>query len=459
MNEIKHFSLTPAQEALVIAQKYSAPFQKSLNTLGTSYFTNEKFDRELLKKAIRIAYQKQECLNMRLVRSGKKIVQYVAEYEEPSIGELDFSEKTPEEQRKKLESLARRNITKFNKPLSRIYFVRTCDGKEGWYFTVSHLCMDAVAIFAFYTYLQALYTSLKNGTPPPKDPAPYADTVKKELEYTGSDEEKRDEEFWSKYYESKNEPCFASINGNGPLEKQRKKDKDPNARAVARIMFDTRAKHQFCVMPKELVAKCENYCRKNSVSMQALIYAAQLTYLYAVTGIANTAIVATCARRAKLTEKSCGGSRIHFVPYFGQLTPEESFVQAAVNVYADQCSLFKHCNINPTVNISRPNIIYNRSLLAAHASMCITYQPMRLNLSDGKTMEFTWYSNGAAAQALYMTIVDGNGTGELHFYYEYQIKRHTAQEIIKSHNGILKILENAVDDESVTVQQLSDMIK
>ena len=58
------------------------------------------FDEEILKKAIRTAYQKQEVMRLRLVKINKETLQYIEDYEDPEINVVDFSKKTKEDENK-----------------------------------------------------------------------------------------------------------------------------------------------------------------------------------------------------------------------------------------------------------------------------------------------------------------------------------------------------------------------
>ncbi len=451
------YSLTPAQKSLIFSQKFS--ILKTVNTIGTSFFIDIDYDVDLLKRAICIAYEKQECVRMRLEKVNKEVCQYIYPYSVPEIGDLDFRGKSKEQQEAKLEKLTKVNLSKCGKPMNKIYVVHTHDNLHGIYMAVSHIAMDSIAIFNFYIYIHNIYLSLKDRTPLPKDPAPYIQQIEKELKYLDSEQYKADIKFWEDFYTSRPEPCFASIKGNALIEKERAKQKDPDWPTATVFTFDSRGKHCICLMPKDLVDKCEEYCKRNSVTFQSILYAAQMTYDTAMTGFENTCITSTVSRRATLAEKSSGGSRVHFNLYPKQIDASQTFLQAAKEIGADFNLMFKHISAPSQDNMYRMFELHGKKMVTAYHSMSITYQPIRISLPGVERIQMKWYTNGAASNHLYMTVVDGNCTGDLHFYYEYQTKHYTEDDIAKSHNGVMKILEAAVADENATAGQLREIVK
>lgn len=119
--ERKYYDLSPSQNILMYAQNFT--IHKQVNNICTSLLTDTELDFDILKKAVQTAYERNDCLRIRLVKEGKKVRQYFAEYEEPDIGYLDFRGKTMEEMEKKLYKIAGMRITYFKRPLSKVWSV------------------------------------------------------------------------------------------------------------------------------------------------------------------------------------------------------------------------------------------------------------------------------------------------------------------------------------------------
>lgn len=65
-----------------------------------------------------------------------------------------------------------------------------------------------------------------------------------------------------------------------------------------------------------------------------------------------------------------------------------------------------------------------------------------------------WYGNGASGLAVYLTVMDGDDTGGLKFYYEYQTHAVTMETINKLHSYMMKMLEAGVSNDEITVGEL-----
>lgn len=85
------YDLTAAQRILFFAQKHS--LHKELNNISVSVLVDAELDLDTLEQAIKKAYVRNDVLRIRVVKVGKEIKQYFADYEEPEIKFLDFRRK------------------------------------------------------------------------------------------------------------------------------------------------------------------------------------------------------------------------------------------------------------------------------------------------------------------------------------------------------------------------------
>ena len=446
----KYYPLNYSQNLLFYSQKFS--IFKQVNTICTSYLVKMELDEDILKKAIRTAYQKQECMRLKLKKVDKQTVQYIDDYEEPDIHIVDFSKKTKEKEKKFFEKVAHKCFTKYEKNMNAIYIVHSQNGYNGLALAISHLAMDSFAIFAFYKFVLDYYTHYKDGKPAPKDPASYTAVLEKDLSYPNSPQHKKDIEFWEEYHK-KPLPTYTDIRGPKPLlEKTRKKI--PDATYAMTFTFDSRAKHIVLKYEKDLVDKMEAYRASHGVSVQSLITTAMATYISAYNDTDYITLFIAQARRATLAEKTSGGSRIHVFPFRYVYDRNESFEKTVENAYNEQCSIMHHVNINSLEVFAIQGKAYPSKMGSQFHALALTYQPVRISSPNNVESQIMWYPNGTAAQPIYPTIMDGNGTGELHCYYEYKIKLYKPEEIKKAHEGFVKILNMAMDDPNITLGEI-----
>ena len=450
----KYYKLNYSQYMLFFSQKFS--ILKQINTVCTSYLLKMDFDEELLKKAIRTAYQKQEVMRLRITKVNKETVQFIADYEEPMINIADFSNKTKEEEKKYFEKIAHKNFSKYDKNMNAIYIVRSQDGYNGLALAISHISMDSFAVFAFYKLVIEYYMHYKEGTPPPADPASYTAMLEKELNYENTPQYQKDVEYWNEVF-SRPAPTYTDVRGPFLLEKARKKD--PNATYAKTFTFNPFAKHLILKYEKELVDKMEAYRAKYGVSVQSIIAVGMAVYIMAFNDSNDITMFLTYARRATLSEKTAGGCRVHVFPHRQIFDKDGSFVKAVSESYKEQCTTMHHLHFNSLKIFELEEKKYGRPVGAQYNAINLTYQPIRIQSPNNAKFQIMWYSNGTASQPLYPTIMDGNGTGDLHCYYEYKTKCYKPEEIRTAHDGFVKVLSIAMENPEISLNDIIKQIK
>jgi len=206
-----YYDLTSAQNLLSMQQKYT--LYRQCNNICTSVLFDRTLDFEVLKKAIKIAYERNDAFRVRITKDGKKEKQYFADNGLQEIEFLDFSGKTQAEMENKFSAIARKRITYYNKPLSKIYLVKSFDGKTGVCFINSHIMMDSWAVTVFYKDLFEVYEALLAQRDMPKPIASYEKLMQKDLDYPNTPKYKSDYEFWKSDVDT-GEPMYTDANGS-----------------------------------------------------------------------------------------------------------------------------------------------------------------------------------------------------------------------------------------------------
>ena len=75
---------------------------------------------------------------------------------------------------------------------------------------------------------------------------------------------------------------------------------------------------------------------------------------------------------------------------------------------------------------------------------------------DGPAIETRWYSNGAAAQPFYLTVMDGDGTGGLKCYYEYMSNVIQPERVADVHRSMTKVMVEGAKNPDITLKELCD---
>lgn len=453
--ERKYYDLTAAQNILFFSQKYT--IHKQVNNVCTSVLVDKELDLDRLKKAIEIAYDRNDALRIRIVKVDKSMKQYFEDKADSHIEFLDFTGKTQDQMEKKLYKIASKPVTVWGKPLSKTYMIRSYDGRSGLYFVVSHMIMDSWAITTFFKDVFGIYLSLEEGKDLPKPLKSFEKLLIEDLNYKNTKKYKVDREFWEKEFQKDQEPIYTSVNGYNVLEDFRKKKKDSNLRYLGTInLLRTKAKHAVLTFHKELVEKMEAYCLANRVSMQSLVLLAFRSYFSKVNRREKDIFFHTViARRGTLAEKNTGGSRVYFMPFRTIFNEDETFKKACEIINEKQTTIYRHSSIDPLEVMSIWKGIYDLPQIGAYSGASVTFQPVKLVLpGQDIKIESKWYGNGAASQDLYLTVMDGDGTGSLKFYYEYLVHKVPLENIEKLHEYMIKAIEAGIANNEITIGEL-----
>jgi hypothetical protein len=166
------------------------------------------------------------------------------------------------------------------------------------------------------------------------------------------------------------------------------------------------------------------------------------------------------ARRATIHEKRTGGTRVLALRLRTILPEDCTLMDALKQIQERQSLVYRHADIDfLEVGSIVQNAYYKGDQMGSHLSVSMTFQPFRLELSDGTKLRTLWYGNGAASQGMYLTIMDGDGTGALRCYYEYKTAVFKKETVRAFHNEIINVIMAAVENKDITIGELLDVNK
>lgn len=453
--EKNYYKLTPAQELLVRSQKFTV--HKQVNNICTSLLLDKELDINLLKEAIRLEYERNDSLRIRVTKVGSELMQYISDTGFQEIGMLDFTGKTQEFQEDKLHSLASKPITKHDQPLSKVYIMKSYDGKTGLFFAVSHMVLDSWGITIFYKDVLALYDALERGGEMPKPLAPYENLLKRDLEYINTPQYQKDKEFWGEFLYS-TEPIYTDINGRQVLEKYRLKNKKPDIRYGQIFTLYTKSKNKMLWIPKEVVDRIQEYCTTHNCSMQSHFLLAYRNYLAKVNDREKDIFFQTSiARRGTLEQKNTGGSLVMSLPFRAVLEEDMTVREALADIEEKKVMMYRHSEMNPGELLSMVKEKFNTPQIGTYFSVLFTFQPVQLTTLDGTRIYSNWYGNGTFPLPLYLTVMDGDGTGGMKCYYEYQTKIISEETLDKLHSYMINSMLAGVENDQHTIGEMLDL--
>ncbi len=449
--ENKYYPLTPAQMTLFYAQKYS--LLKSSNTICISCFFKRDFDMKILKESMLELFKRHECLQIRIKQKTKtEVLQYI-DKTPPIVKFLDFSSKTEKSQENAISKFARRNYTKFGKPMFEIALARSYDGFPGFIFAVSHVIMDSHAIFMFLHDLYNVYTALENGTALPKPPASYISVLEKDMQYKNTPAYQNDLKFWVEQF-SLPEPTYTDTLGTSVLENYRKKKKDPSIKYAAHLDLLSRGRHSVHIIPAEEVKKLTDYCLEKHISLQCLFISALYMFLSKRNnGIDDIVINTLNSRRGSLMEKTCGGTRVHVHNCRMNVPCGEKFSEFVIDVFENLMQTYKHMHFSPLEAMGLRRKMYNLPMGATYGLSAITVQAIAFpnNFVDFRAK---WHSNGVSTNPFYLSVMNMDKSGDLHCYYEYRTKYYSEELIASIHKYIMYIINKGMSSDDITIEEI-----
>ncbi|OUP66435.1 peptide synthetase [Drancourtella sp. An177] len=459
----KVYSLTAAQRLHFFYQKY-CPKKQVLN-IGTSLTIGTELDWEVLRQSIYKAYERCESMRLRFAQDKEgTCYQYVVDREEREIEFVDFSGKTMEEAEDIMKTWSSVPFKRNDSPMNRIVMIHMPDGFNGIYLLVDHMTMDAQSLICFMKDIIEIYCNAKyEGVPYPKDMTSYIEQLEKDLAYeAGCKAKERDEAFFKGLIEH-SEPMFNGIEGPQVLEEAREKYKDPDLRAATYLSQSVDSTVDVFHLEEEPTKRLMDFCEKYHVSLVCLLMMGLRTYLQKMNGNDDVSINTTIARRATVKEKKCGGTRIHTFPFRTVIPEEKTFLEGIYEIRDCQNAMFMHANYDSVDFFARRGKCYPHPDGLTYEPISLTYQPMTLQekgldkLGDIK-YKTKWYPNGAAAQALYLTVMHRPEDNGLDFNFEHWIQAMPIEKLEYLYYYLCRIMFKGVENPDLTIGEIIKLV-
>lgn len=458
----KVYPLTAAQKLHYYCMKY-CPKKQVLN-IGTSLTIQVELDWDVLRQSVNEAIERCEAMRIRFTEDKEgNVYQYMVKEETKEIRHFDFSWWAKQDADAKMIEWTCTPFEMYDTTMHEIVMIKMPDNFYGLYIKVNHLIMDAQSLVAFFKDVIEIYCSkVYDEVEYPKEMASYIAQLKKDLEYdAGSKAAERDRKFFEDLITS-SEPIFADIYGPGKLKAERKRFKNKSLRAATNVSDNVDANLSSFFLEEEPAKKLEEFCEKHHISMTCLLLMGLRTYLQKENDIDDISLSTTIARRATLSEKRCGGTRVHSLPFRTVISRKDTFLEGLYKIRDGQNRYFKHANYSPSEYYAFRKQFYNLRDGQTYEPMSLTYQPLTMKY-DGPGLEklgdikynVRRYTNGAAAHTLYLT-VSHVPDGRMEFCFEYQTGVVTHEKLESIYYYLCRIIFKGVAQSDLTVGEIID---
>lgn len=457
--EKKIYDLIPPQEMIQFMLKYSF-FHKQVTQIPESITVSKEIDFEIMKKAVNIEIERNDCLRLRFFKKGGKIKQYFLDsYQIENIPVINFG--NDKERTDYFNNDAQKPIRMLKGETYRIVFFRTGDNRCGVYLNVHHLVMDNAAVFFFFSDLFAVYDHLKDGKPMPKPLGKYEDMIIKELAYIADPENlKREEKEYTEFFKKDGDPMYLGVEGPKFLEAERKKKKDPTIMAPS--LFDPihdKAELTKAELPYEDSQKIFKFMEDNGVSGECLVQLAMRLHISKINNrYPDTYFIVLCPRRHNLKEKRAGGTMAAPLPWRIVLPEDTTFMEALEKMKELQFWAFKHMDYPYLSYRELQQKLYHYPAAAGASTMMFSWFPLEADTMNGWEYEFDGYSLGSYVMVLYSFAMKDTHTGCLKLSCMHRTKFVSVDDINSLHEGTAKALKLGVENPEMTLGEIIDRI-
>lgn len=460
---IEAYPLNAAQRIHNYSVLY-CPYHQLLN-IGTGLYIQQEVDFNLLREAIYEAYVRNEAMRLRFHKDEDGTVyQYLVPFEEREIEFRDFSSWREEDAHEEMRRWTKIPFERFHSPMNQIVMIKLPDGFNGIYMKVDHMTMDSSSIISFDKDVLEIYCSKRYGMKYPKPLQSYIKALEKDLAYeAGSKAFERDHSFWMEEIQS-SEPMYTDFTGMGRLLTQRRENNNPNQRSAMVVSHNPEAAISVYKLEKEPSEQLMRFCADNHVTMGSLLLMGLRTVLSKFNDNEKDVSVKSCiSRRGTLLEKYSGGTRIHFFPIRTIMEPEMTFMEGLNMIQEKQNRLFRHANYDPIAFTRERAQHWNLQPGASYESISLTYQPMSMRDPKAKDVpdipyKSMWYTNGVAAQPLYLTVMHRVEDNGLNFHFEYRKDAVTEHEMEYLYYYLCRVLFRGIENYERTIGEILDII-
>lgn len=457
-NEQVYYDLIPSQNSMYYMFKFS--LHKNVMQIPTSITVDTKLDETVMKRAMEIEVQRNDCLRLRFKRTGDSIKQYfLSSVPVKEIPVVSFSSK--EEEDAYLNEDAQRSVKFLRGETYRMTLFTNCEGHSGIYFNVSHIIMDALGIGVFYADLFAVYDALKNGKDLPEPLARYEDAIQKDLAYLKNTKKyEKDKQFFIDYWSNHGKPFYAGVHGPELLLEQRRKYKDPDLRVpdaydLIHDKCDIVRRH----VPPEQAQKLFNFCRETNNAPENVLLLGMRTHCSSINfRTEDTLQIVMCSRRATLQTKHMSGCLAQPLQLHTVISEDKTFKEALGIMFDVRAQLYRRADF-PYMHARKlqMEILHYRNSQGP-SCMMFTWLPLDFPEVNGMHISFRSHNPGRYIMPMYVFAVPTLEDGGMDLYYLHRTSYITTEHIDAMHRNAVKVIMEGIDNPAITVGELLDSI-
>lgn len=441
------YELNQSQDVVRLQCKYTL-FKRVVNIM-TSMTVEDEVDFSLMKQALNITIERNDCLRLRFIKKKGQILQYFEnDVKFDTIPRYEF--KTKEEQEKFINKTKKKAIKYLNGDVIEPYFIKTYDNRYMVLFKVCHLILDIYGITIVFKDLFDVYYALKNNTPLPPSPTLFENVIKKDLIRKHDKEyDAKNHEFFTNLLDSHEEPYYAGIHGNNSKIWQKQLSKNKHTMKMFFVKNDTEGFAH--TIEKPLVDRVLEYCKTNNQTpANFLFYLSSICSSKLNNNISNLIPLELCNCRGTITEKKCAGTKVQSLACYTTIDQEKSFKENFDQFSSNQNTLYKHIGYSDQEFQMLLHKVYGASFLETYYSITYSFIPYSLP----KGFEFNIYSNGKCALPAYVAQLYNVEDGNILMVYDCQTKIINENDVKDFHEKYLNIIDQVLNNPNILIKDI-----
>ncbi len=462
--KVEAYPLIPAQGLMLYLSKHHSTDAPVLNIV-TGYYWQGEFDTELMKEALYEAMDRCDTMRLRFTkRRFGKVVQYLADKHEITVIEEDLSHMAWDEAHEFIKDRSHSIIDMYDKPVNEIRIMHLENDYHGIYMKLHHLAFDGYSSKVFLADAISIYLHKKHGTAYPKPMRSYYDMVKKELEYSKSEQHKKDVEFWKGTIKNESEPIYTDYVRPSRLKEQRIAKNKPNLRKAEVLDANPESRTIKFSLDAETSEKLVKMSAERGLSLPCVLMMGMRSALSSFNDDEkDISYKLMVNRRATLLDKKSGGVRMHFFSMRNIVEPDMTFAEAVKVIEKAQNDIFEHSNMGSMEAVILRHLAMKAGTRYTYECITFSYHPHFPMPYYGEEMKKSsrgfWYNNDSSVQPLYLTVMHRSYDNGLDFNFEYRIVNSPLKELYHFYDKIHDTLVMGIENPDVKVSEILAKIK
>src|SRR5574344_619568 len=430
---MEKYDLTFSQQNIWLLEKMYN--NSNVNSITGIIEIKKEFYEEFCNRAIQSIIKNNDDMRINIVLEKEKPYQIITNYVEEKIKLENMEDKSYDEIQNYVNDFKNKSININSKKLYEFEILKYSKTSGAILLKMHHIISDAWSYSKIIEQFTKEYGLLKsNQEILDEKVTSYIEFINSMKEYKDSDKYVKDEEFFDDY--------FKDLKSATVLKDRVEKISNTSKRYNIRLNED-------------INKKILDYCKKNKISPYVLFLTALSTYIYIIKDSNDFVIGSPSLNRANFKEKQIIGMFVATLPLRIKIEENVNFLELAHSISSNTMNVFRHQRY-PYINVLKK--IRNEKKISDNLyNIVLSYQNARANYDEKGEYSTKWYPNDFQNEDLIIHILDMDSTGILEINYDYLSELFEDIEIEYLHTRLMAIIENAILDEKIDVENIEIM--